>query len=200
MSDILAPRPVAAATFADYLDRMQLPLFRFVQNLLGEAEQARDLVQEVFVEAWRASQRTAPPFTSADDEAAVRRWIFHAAYHRAISAIRRRRLIAWESLDMLRPPEANRYYAPHPVEDQVAERDLMQSALASLVPSDAACLLLNAVHGFTSAEIAEILATTPAAAKRRLSRAKQRLRNAYFAAQEPKVAAEIAVESEERTS
>src|SRR5215813_11577185 len=109
MHESSAPQPLAAATFAAYLDRMQLPLFRFVRNLVGEAEQAQDVVQEVFVDAWRATQRAAPPFTSEGEEAAVRRWVFHVAFHRAISLIRRRRLIAWESLDVLRPPEPDRY-------------------------------------------------------------------------------------------
>jgi DNA-directed RNA polymerase specialized sigma24 family protein len=44
-----------------------------------------------------------------------------------------------------------------------------------------ACLLLNIVQGFTSAEIAQILNFSPEAAKKRLARAKQRLRAAYFA-------------------
>jgi RNA polymerase sigma-70 factor, ECF subfamily len=197
MRDSLAQLPFAAATFAGYLDRMQLPLFRFVRNLLGETEQAQDVVQEVFVDAWRSSQRGAAPFTGDGDETAVRRWLFHAAFHRSISVIRRRRLIAWESLDMLHPLEPDRYYAPRPFDDQFAQGELMQSALASLGPDDAACLLLNAIHGFTSAEIAQVLTITPVAAKRRLSRAKQRLRNAYFAQQEAEAAA-IAAEEQKR--
>src|SRR5262249_33378018 len=144
-----------------------------------------------------ATQRAAPPFTSEGEEAAVRRWVFHVAFHRAISLIRRRRLIAWESLDVLRPPEPDRYYAPRPVEDQLAEGELMRSALASLGTGDAACLLLNAIHGFTAAEIAQILTITPVAAKRRLSRAKQRLRNAYFAQQQAEAAA-VAAEEQKR--
>jgi DNA-directed RNA polymerase specialized sigma24 family protein len=55
--------------------------------------------------------------------------------------------------------------------------------LDALDPHDVACLLLSVVQGFTAAEVAAILQITPAAAKKRLTRAKQRLRAAYFARQ-----------------
>jgi DNA-directed RNA polymerase specialized sigma24 family protein len=62
----------------------------------------------------------------------------------------------------------------------------LQAILAGMPPQDVACLLLNIVQGFTSAEIAQIVDIGPEAAKKRLARAKQRLRAAYFA-QEAKV-------------
>jgi RNA polymerase sigma-70 factor, ECF subfamily len=160
---------------------MQRPLFRFVRNLLGETEQAQDVVQDIFIDAWQRSQRGVAPFTADADEADMRRWLFHAAYHRAVSVLRRRRVIVWESLDAIHPPEPDHYYAPEAFEDRVVEGEVLRAALAALSPQDAACLLLNAVHGFSSAEIADILGIAPEASKKRLSRAKQRLRNAYFA-------------------
>ncbi len=50
-----------------------------------------------------------------------------------------------------------------------------------MAPQDAACLLLSVVQGFTAAEIAQIIDIAPEAAKKRITRAKQRLRAAYFA-------------------
>jgi DNA-directed RNA polymerase specialized sigma24 family protein len=57
----------------------------------------------------------------------------------------------------------------------------VRTALAELAGDDAACLLLNTLYGFTAAEIATILDLSPEAAKKRLSRAKRRLRAAYLA-------------------
>ena len=57
----------------------------------------------------------------------------------------------------------------------------LTAALADLETADAACLLLNVVQGFTAREIAAMLEISPDAAKKRLTRAKQRLRDAYFA-------------------
>ncbi len=164
--------------FESLLRRFQGPLFGFVGGLVRDDEQARDIAQDVFCDAWRLTQREQPPFTRHDDEEMIRRWLFHAAYWRAVSALRRRRVIRWESLDtsQMRHPEA-----PRPFEDRIAEGEVLRASLASLTPEDAACILLNVVQGFTTPEIATIVGISPQAAKKRLTRAKQRLRAAYFA-------------------
>ena len=53
--------------------------------------------------------------------------------------------------------------------------------LRSVEPDDAACVLLQVVHGFSTAEIATILAIRPDTVRKRLSRTKRRLRDAYLA-------------------
>jgi len=175
--------PMHAAAFSVLVDHTQEPLWRFVRELVGEPEQASDVVQEVFIDAWKAAQRSSAPFTEDGDTAAMRRWIFRAGYHRAISVLRRRRVIAWESLDAFNLKETGSASASTSFEDQVAESEALQTALATLTAEDVAAVLLNAVQGFTSAEIAQILGIMPEAAKKRLSRAKQRLRDAYLAAE-----------------
>jgi RNA polymerase sigma-70 factor (ECF subfamily) len=188
------PEPLPAesppATFVELLRETQGPLYGFVRGMVGDNEQARDVVQDVFVDAWRGARRAAPPFGPGYDAPAVRRWLFVVAYRTAASVVRHRRTITWESLDTLDPPEMDRFYEPAAFEDQVAEGDALKSVLASMTPQDVACLLLNIVHGFASAEIAQIVDITPEAAKKRLARAKQRLRAAYFA-QEAKIEAKI---------
>lgn len=181
MREELALQPLSSASFADALSRLQDGLIGFVCSLVGDAEQARDVVQDAFVDAWRANQRGAAPFVEGADENELRRWLFQVAYHRAISVLRHRRVIAWESLDLLQPHEPDRFYEPAPFEDLVAEGEVLRTALSSLGPKDIACLLLNVVQGFTAHEIAQMIDIEPEAAKKRLSRAKQRLRNAYFA-------------------
>jgi RNA polymerase sigma-70 factor (ECF subfamily) len=171
-----------AAAFSVLVDHTQEPLWRFVRELVGEPEQARDVVQEVFIDAWKAAQRPSAPFTEGGDTSAMRRWIFRAGYHRAISVLRRRRIIAWESLDALHLQETGPASASTPFEDQVVESEALQTALDTLSAEDVAAVLLSAVQGFTSAEIAQILGIQPEAAKKRLSRARQRLRDAYLAA------------------
>ncbi|MGZ3674700.1 MAG: RNA polymerase sigma factor [Ktedonobacterales bacterium] len=173
--------------FAGILQRTQWQLYGFVRGLAGNDEWARDVVQDVFVEAWRLAQRGEPPFTRDAlqlSEEGARRWLFHVAYRQAISALRRDRVIQWHSLDasdMSTMLEPARLYASPPFEDRIAEAEALREALGSLSPEDVACVLLNVVQGFTSAEIAQIIGSTADAAKRRLSRAKQRLRDAYFA-------------------
>ncbi len=178
--------PSLTAAFAGLLQRAQWQLYGFVRGLTGNDERARDVVQDVFVEAWRVAQRGEPPFTRDAlhlDEQGARRWLFHVAYRQAVSARRHDHAIEWRSLDAFEAavPELARLSASPPFEDRIAEAEALRTALSSLSHDDAACVLLNVVQGFTSAEIAQIIGSTADAAKRRLSRAKQRLRDAYFA-------------------
>lgn len=174
------------AAFAGVLQRAQWQLYGFVRGLMGNDERARDVVQDVFVDAWRLAQRKEPPFTHETlqlDEKGARRWLFHVAYRQAISTLRRDHVIEWRSLDTsdVTVFESAYLYAPPPFEDRIVEAEVLRAALGSLSSEDVACILLNVVQGFTSAEIAQVIGTTPDAAKRRLSRAKQRLRDTYFA-------------------
>lgn len=167
--------------FATLLEQVQRPLYSYLYDLLGDEEQARDLGQDTLCEAWRVARQGAPPFGSESTEAGIRRWLFSVAHCRAVNALRRRHLLRWESLDQ--PTISASAYPREPLafEDQVAEGLVLRAALARLPVGDAACLLLNLVQGLSAAEIAQILGITPQASKKRLSRAKQRLRAAYFA-------------------
>ncbi len=159
--------------FTDLLERCQWPLFTFLRGIVGDDEQARDLMQDAFCDAWRTVQRGGAPFDGSGEEAGLRRWLFHVAYNRAISALRRRRLIQWLPLEHVTIALS--------FEDQLAEQHALRTALASLAPADAACLLLIIVQEFTAAEAGQIIGASPQAVAKRLSRAKQRLRDAYLA-------------------
>jgi RNA polymerase sigma-70 factor (ECF subfamily) len=181
MREAQVPGSLSEPAFSGVLDRTQWALYTFVRGLVGEDELARDVVQDAFCDAWRAARRLALPFTDAGDEDDMRRWLFHAAYCRAVSTLRRRRLLRWIPLEAVSEPDIQRPVAPEPFEDQVAESAVVRAALARLTPEDAACLLLHVIEGFSSAEIAPIVGIKAEAAKKRLTRAKERLRAAYFA-------------------
>jgi RNA polymerase sigma-70 factor (ECF subfamily) len=184
MTDSPQPDSSRLAQFDELLASAQNALRGFVRGMVGSDEQAQDITQDVFVDAWRATSRGQAPFDGSGDEPAMRRWLFHVAYQRSVSALRRRAVLHVESLDEQIPLEADHLYAPLPFEDRVAESEALQDALNALDPQDTACLLLSAAQGFTAFEISTILQVSPAAAKKRLTRAKQRLRAAYFAKQE----------------
>jgi RNA polymerase sigma-70 factor (ECF subfamily) len=168
-------------TFSHLLATIQTQLYAFVRGMVGDQEQTRDIVQDVFYDAWRAAQNGNPPFDAAHDEQGIRRWLFHAAYCDAASAVHRRSLIQWESLN--EPDFMQREHLPvaRSFEDEVVERQVMRAALDRLTPEESACLLLNVIQGFTAAEIAQIVGISLDACKKRLSRARQHLRAAYDA-------------------
>lgn len=178
------PVPLPAAQFAELLDSTQVLVYRFMRHLLGNDEDARDGAQEVFVDAWRAAQRMAPPFTGDGNSDDVRRWLLHTAYQRAASVLRHRHVLAWESLDA----DVDEEQLPHPgtpaFEDLIAAGDEWRGILGRLDPQDAAVLVLKVLQGYNSVELAQVFGMSPDAVRKRLSRATQRLRLAYFARHE----------------
>jgi len=168
--------PLSRDDFACLVERHQHPLHVYLAGLLGHEEQAFDLVQETFYEAWRAAQQGTPPFVPGTAESEVRRWLFRAGSNNAISLLRRRRLIHWQSLDR---PDGPELAGEHCFDEQLAESDALRTALRQLAPQDVACLLLRIVHEFSAAEVGLILHTSADNVNNRLARAKVRLRAAY---------------------
>ena len=94
----------ATTQFAAALECVQAPLRRFVRGMVGDDEQAQDIVQDAFVDAWRATMQGRAPFDGAHDDQELRRWLFHVAYQRAVSALRHSSALRVESLDVFPPP------------------------------------------------------------------------------------------------
>src|SRR5215469_2368389 len=102
------------------LEPFQLRLVRFVRGVVGDIEEARDIVQDVFVIAWRTAQRPTAPFAVGTDERAVQRWLFRIATNKAIDVMRHRRVIAWETLDGAPSSEPIGSRNPPPFEERLA--------------------------------------------------------------------------------
>jgi RNA polymerase sigma factor (sigma-70 family) len=171
----------AQVDFTASVERHERDLYVFLRGMVAHAEQARDLLQETFYDAWRAANRGTPPFQPGHPEVEMRRWLYHTAYCRAVSALRRRRLLRWESLDQAGVPEVDALPHTERFEERIAEQEALATALKELSTADAACLLLIVVHGFTVADAGRVLSASPQAVAKRLSRAKQRLLALYLA-------------------
>lgn len=170
----------AKGRFAQVVEQTQAQLYAFVRGFIGDSEEARDVVQDTYVSAWKTAHRGAAPFAPESGDNEARKWLFHTAYCRAVSNLRHRGVIAWESLDATLPPQSAEQ-SQSPFENRIVDAEVVRAALAELESADASCLMLSVVQGFTSVEIAQIFGITPDAARKRLSRAMQRLRAAYFA-------------------
>ena len=166
--------------FTAMVDHHQQRLLIFLRGLVGQPEQAFDLVQDTFYEAWQATQKSEPPFTADTADEVRYHWLFRAAYHNALSALRRKRLIQWEPLEAVPELPDPQHLRAWSFEEQVVEGDALLAALAQLPPQDVACLLLRVVQGFSATEVGAIVGTSADNVNKRLSRAKQRLRTVYF--------------------
>ena len=173
---------LSADAFSALAERYQQPLSAFLRGFVENGEQARDLTQDTFAAAWRATQAGVAPFIAGAAEEEQRRWLYRIAYRRAVDLLRRRRLVRWESLDPIAETETGDL---PPFEDRVIEGEALRNALAELSPQDVACLLLRVVHGFSAAETGDIVGASAEVITKRLSRARQRLRAAYLRVNPP---------------
>lgn len=183
MSDSVSVIAAEVAALAATLLRAEPALVGFLRGVVGDLEQARDCVQDTFYVACREARSGNAPFQAplVDDD--VRRWLFRVGYRQAVDVLRRRGIVHFSPLSELAGDRPQLTPVSHhvPFEDSVAESAVLGAALARLSAEDRACLVLNVIHGYTINEIAPLIDSTPIAAKRRLARAKQRLRTAYNA-------------------
>ncbi|GGN62454.1 DNA-directed RNA polymerase sigma-70 factor [Actinoplanes lobatus] len=126
------------------------------------AQDAADLMAEVFVVAWRRLAEVP----AAPDE--TRAWLIGAA--RLVLANHRRGTVRRHRL-------ANRlrlHLRPEPAPDPAT--DLVRDALARLGDDDRELLTLIGWEDLTATQAAAVLGITPAAVRKRLERARSRLR------------------------
>ncbi len=173
---------LSADAFSALVERYQQPLYAFLRGFVENGEQARDLVQDTFAAAWRATQACIAPFLADSAEVEQRRWLYRIAYRRAVDLLRRKQLVRWETLDPIAEMETG---DQAPFEDRVIEGEALRAALAEIPSQDVACLLLRVVHGFSAAETGEIIGASAEVITKRLSRARQRLRAAYLGQNPP---------------
>jgi RNA polymerase sigma-70 factor (ECF subfamily) len=157
--------------FVAVIERYQGAIGRYLLRLVGEAALAEDLCQETFFRAYRA-------IFEADDDLALKPWLYRIATNLAYSALRRRRAaaVALEYAELQRSSSRVSY-----VERRMAQREMIQRTLAQVTASNRIPLVLSAVEGFSYREIADILGLSPDATRKRIYRAKRQFRAVYTA-------------------
>jgi putative glutamine amidotransferase len=141
------------------------PIERHLRRFVGDAGLAEDLAQEVFLRAWLHGPRDV-------SQERQRAWLFRVARNAAIDALRARR--PHDDATLLDSLDAT---AAAPVEDH-DERLAIEAALAQLPARDRALVTLQ-FAGFGPTDAARLLQTTPEAARKRLTRARERFRVSY---------------------
>lgn len=142
-------------------------LFRMASRLLGDAARAEDVVQEVYLQAWKSFDR----FEAGTN---CRAWLFKILFH-CISHYRRK----WFNLRLIKDSEEfleqNVACSPS-VPEELTDNDIL--AALDRVPSDyRAAVLLCDVEEFTYKEIAEVLRIPMGTVMSRLSRGRKLLRD-----------------------
>jgi RNA polymerase sigma-70 factor (ECF subfamily) len=141
-------------------------LFRTASRLLGDRAKAEDVVQEVYLQAWRSFDR----FEVGTN---CRAWLFKILFH-SIHHFRRKWFnlkIVKESDEFLEQSVAS---AP-PVPDRLTDEEIL-SALDRIPQDFKAVVMLADVEEFSYKEIAEILKIPVGTVMSRLSRGRGLLR------------------------
>ncbi len=150
--------------FDEALRRYQRPVLNFAYRLLGNATEAEDVAQDVFV-------RVQQHWDDYNPRQKFSTWLFAITRNACLDRLRARK----------RHPEVPLETAPEPI---VSHREvelnetgqLIAAAVAELPEDQRTALVLAEYHGMSYAEIAGIMKCSEKSVESRLYRAKQTLR------------------------
>jgi RNA polymerase sigma-70 factor (ECF subfamily) len=167
------------AAFRELVERHQRAVIQTIHRAIGDAWEAEDLAQRVFVQVWRSASRYEPTakFTT---------WLFTIVHNTILNERRRRARRAAESLDALsRPDEEGELGAqfsdaesPDPAR-AAAERELQARigvAIRQLPDNQRTAVVLCRFEGLSYEEIADVLHCSVPAVKSLLHRARETLK------------------------
>jgi len=145
------------------VDRYQKRLFNVALRMLGNVEDAKDVTQTVFLNAFLKLRSYDPRYKFFS-------WVYRMTVNESLNASkRRRRMVPLEAA----PPVA----APAATADRTTEaQDLVGRALMRLKPDDRAVVVLKHFASFSYEEIAQVLEIPIRTVKSRLVTARDRLR------------------------
>ena len=162
---------VAAAGDRAALDRLvvrwQPRLLRHAWRVLGDAERARDAVQESWMEILRGLGRL-------DDAAAFPAWAYRIVSRRCYRAFGRTAREPFEPEDAGLAAEPS--VPEHASAEFASDMEKVMAAVAALPPAQRAALALYHLEGMGVAEIAVALDVPPGTVKTRLMHARRKVR------------------------
>jgi RNA polymerase sigma factor (sigma-70 family) len=159
--------------FETIVDRYQGRLLGFCRQMLGSTEDAEDVLQEVFVNSYRA-------MLADDREINLRPWLYRIARNRCLNHLRKPTADAQESMDMVPMVEAAS------TAEKVHNREEFRQLLADvgkLPETQRSALMLREMDAMSYEEIAQAMETSVPSVKSLLVRARISLAEASQARQ-----------------
>ncbi|HEU4737189.1 MAG TPA: RNA polymerase sigma factor [Solirubrobacterales bacterium] len=159
--------------FEAIVDRYQGRLLGFSRQMLGSTEDAEDVLQEVFVNAYRA-------MLADEREINLRPWLYRIARNRCLNHLRKPTADAQESMDMV--PEVEAASTAEKVHNREEFRQLLTD-VGKLPETQRSALLLREMDAMSYEEIAQAMETSVPSVKSLLVRARISLAEASQARQ-----------------
>ncbi|MEV6066283.1 sigma-70 family RNA polymerase sigma factor [Nocardia sp. NPDC052001] len=152
--------------FEQLVLRYEGAMFRLASRMLADRAEAQDIVQEVFLTAWRR-------IGQLQDDAAFSGWLYRMTTNRCLNVLRSRQLPVDADPDAAESPRVET--RPEHAAQVNGQLEALTAALGQLTPEQRACWLLREVHGRSYEEIGEIVGANATAVRGRIARARAQL-------------------------
>jgi RNA polymerase sigma-70 factor (ECF subfamily) len=176
---MLRVRDDDSEAFAELVELYHHRLVTVMHHLVGNAEEAEDLAQEVFLRVYRGRKKYHP-------KAKFSTWLFTIANNLALNILRTRQRKPTIPLNVRdsgplgpRPAEQLVHDRGAPPEDRIQQRelaDVIRQAIETLNERQKVAVVLNKFEDMNYQEIADVMGLTTKAVKSLLSRARENLR------------------------
>jgi RNA polymerase sigma-70 factor (ECF subfamily) len=171
------------AAFGELVRRYQDRLYSTVYRLLGNAEDAQDVVQDAFLNAFQSLHQFK-------GDARFFTWLYRIAVNSAISLKRKLRVVSESDMrgsgqNPAEPLDDSEASQPGLALERAEEERRLQAALNRLSPDHRMVLVLKEIEGQKYEMIAEILQVPIGTIRSRLHRARLELRDRLLEDKEP---------------
>lgn len=173
------------AEFARMMDHFSNPIYRLGLKILGDEQDAEDVLQETFIKAYRSIEKF-------EGRSSLSTWIYRIATNEALMLLRKRK----PTLDLVLENDDEDDVEPREIVDwcclpeeemlSTESRSFLETAVQVLSTPLRLVFLMRDVERKSIKETAEILEISESAVKVRLMRARLKLREElshYFGAQ-----------------
>ena len=170
-----------AEAFAVLIESHQERMLRLCERLLGDAEEARDAAQDVFLKAYRKAADARP-------QGQVYTWLYRIAVNHCLNKLRRRKLVRFLRWEDPTERDAAAFDPPDEAADPAVVLETRRRwrttrrAIARLPENQRSVLVLVRFEGLSYKQAAEVLGITEGAVESRLFRA---MRHIDAAQEEP---------------
>ena len=169
-----AARSGDRGAFDELVRRTFVDAFTLARRLTGNEEDARDVVQETYLRAWKGIGKFR-------GDAAFSTWLYRITANAASSNVQRRRRHRVEPFaDDFEPVDERAETIVSQGAESAETLDRISDALDELPAKLRTVVVLKDVYGLPHEEIADELGITVSAAKVRLHRARRKLRDALY--------------------
>ena len=160
--------------FDELVRRTYVDSYTLAVRLTADEEDARDVVQEAYLRAWKGIGRFR-------GDAQFTTWMYRIVANSASTHRQRRRRLRTTSIEDVREPfDDHPASSPEAVAESVATLEQLGAAVGQLSPRLRAIVVLKDVYGLPHEAIAEELGISVTAAKVRLHRGRKRLRDLLY--------------------